>query len=250
MIKRSLHEQWGVLAKDGLLTQCVRRFGLPKETKEASRDVFADFHVTAARFNDLDPKEVVVSYSGGPVALFDINSEAASFGFPSSTRKRKRSAAKENLDDKVDAEEHRPLATEERGHPSNSSADVPPHRPSAQISQPAKDVAEATRESESESEVMEIDSSVIQEVLDAANEGDESSASDEELLSDEPEEAAMSEDDEAESGWPGRITSLREQRRLEDAVNFDVPALVPAKTYVGHVNSDTVRRNDPKSRSR
>lgn len=60
-----MEKQWGVTAKQGLTTQCVRRFGA-----EGAGD-----SIVACKMSESNGREVLVSFSGGPVALFDVDGE-------------------------------------------------------------------------------------------------------------------------------------------------------------------------------
>lgn len=109
MIPRTMMEQWGVPATPTQLTQCVRRFGparpplVPGPPSEESEDedegqdapntrshvqriqrlrqrrarmrAGEDNHVTAAKLSKFNGRELLLTYSGGPVCLYDIFDE-------------------------------------------------------------------------------------------------------------------------------------------------------------------------------
>ncbi|KAH8927591.1 WD40 repeat-like protein [Atractiella rhizophila] len=86
MLPRPMLMDWGVHPVASLETQCVRRFGLPtvevyeevnkgpggEEIRKKKRRRRRDRHITATKMSDNNGRELLVSYSGGPVYIFDI----------------------------------------------------------------------------------------------------------------------------------------------------------------------------------
>lgn len=68
MINRTMMAQWGVAAREGLTTQCVRRFGLVEGAQRSD-------HIVACKMSEANGRELLVSFSGGPVALFYVDGE-------------------------------------------------------------------------------------------------------------------------------------------------------------------------------
>lgn len=123
MVPRTMMEQWGVRASPTELTQCVRRFGparRPLVPEPQSDDSDEDRenaeprnhgthaqriqrlrerrararsgdenHVTAAKLSNVNGRELLLTYSGGPVCLYDI------FDNPESGTRREKSVTLE-----------------------------------------------------------------------------------------------------------------------------------------------------------
>ncbi|KAK4049818.1 hypothetical protein OIV83_003874 [Microbotryomycetes sp. JL201] len=87
MLRGPMRDDWGVDMKDGQLTQCVRRFGVPKSN---GRGILPN-HVVATRMSQENSQDLIVSYSDGPICLFDINdNEPVTMVQPDGERRSKR----------------------------------------------------------------------------------------------------------------------------------------------------------------
>ncbi|KAM0790270.1 hypothetical protein ACM66B_005575 [Microbotryomycetes sp. NB124-2] len=71
MLRGPMKADWGVEMKEGRLTQCVRRFCVPNVN---GRGVLPN-HVVATKMSSESSRDLIVSYSDGPVCLFDIDQE-------------------------------------------------------------------------------------------------------------------------------------------------------------------------------
>jgi WD40 repeat protein len=93
---RSMLAEWGVPLQKDVTSQCVRRFSLNDPAAAGGRPDRR--HITAAKLSEVNGRELAVSYSEGPVALFDIFDDAVEMEVPvevSSKRKRSDTSVQE-----------------------------------------------------------------------------------------------------------------------------------------------------------
>ncbi|KAI5801568.1 WD domain-containing protein [Peziza echinospora] len=84
-------------------TRCVRRFALPhRNSKGSGTWARENCHITACKISDANPDEIVVSWSGENIYLFDINKSPEVPGFPEAKANTKTSG-----EGRVDTEKHR-----------------------------------------------------------------------------------------------------------------------------------------------
>lgn len=89
MLREPMKRDWGIEASDENLTQCVRRFGVPKKEGDgevssfrapSKRELTLDEvqitnHVVATKLSTSIPRDLLVSYSGAGVFLFDTDAD-------------------------------------------------------------------------------------------------------------------------------------------------------------------------------
>ncbi|ORY73852.1 WD40-repeat-containing domain protein [Leucosporidium creatinivorum] len=73
MLREPMKRDWGIEASDEDLTQCVRRFGVPKEDGKGEASITK--HVVATKLSSSNPRDLLVSYSGAGVFLFDTDAD-------------------------------------------------------------------------------------------------------------------------------------------------------------------------------
>lgn len=132
MIPRTMMEQWGVPTNPTELTQCVRRFGPPQaplvpplaiasdddeanpvmprimRRRRARHRSDEDNHVTAAKLSNCNGRDLLLTYSGGPVCLYDILADRMAHNSPSANFETsdRRQAGRAKADGHLDYNNH------------------------------------------------------------------------------------------------------------------------------------------------
>ncbi|GAA5951028.1 hypothetical protein JCM21900_004134 [Sporobolomyces salmonicolor] len=71
MLRAPMEREWGITPTEGQLTQCVRRFGVPKENGKGD----ITNHIVATKLSPANPRDLIVSYSEVGIYLFDTDGE-------------------------------------------------------------------------------------------------------------------------------------------------------------------------------
>jgi len=214
MLREPMKRDWGIEASDEDLTQCVRRFGVPKKEGQgevsASRvsstlqltlddDVQITNHVVATKLSPSNPRDLLVSYSGAGVFLFDTDADPRNSPKPILEPTEATSKEKEDTDVL--------LATGSDGESNESRSTVPEKRP---------------REEDSpvQSRSISIGPHLEEAHVDDDEEGERTGA----------DSSDDSDDEEAFS----RLARYR-------SYHSDVPMIAPRCEYTGHRNETTVK---------
>lgn len=235
---RQIEAEWGVPPQSRQLSQCVRKFTIP----ECSGD---NKHITACKISD-DARDLLVSWSDGPVALFDV------FGEPddvlekdeeiqkdrASVHKRKRSSrdSDHTHTHKRTANMSESIQSQKEAEPSRSDQIDDNH--SSHSAQQEEDFELSDPEIEEE-DLQQTRSESNSDVVSEGAAGEEDEDDPEEETAEESD--VMSEEEEEDSEIDYDPLPTRFSRRQRDPCP-NVPGSSRAvQLYHGHCNSRTVK---------
>ncbi|GAA5862665.1 hypothetical protein JCM1840_002630 [Sporobolomyces johnsonii] len=261
MLRAPMEREWGITPTEGQLTQCVRRFGVPKE--DGRGDITN--HIVATKLSPTNPRDLLVSYSEMGVYLFDTDGETYIRPPRPPKGEDSRAGGKRREDDANEVDERSPghrvqTFTEESrsqssvkevkrtldptleaaAQPSTEAERVPPWR--SDDADAGEGEGDATAEAAlADVEMSDADGSEgsgEEETLPPVGDEGEGPSRAEEHLMDVASDSDMDDDDDdseeelAESPFVARARSRHHP---------NVPLVAPLARYTGHANSQTVK---------